>query len=175
MRWKSFRLVALIGVAVLALLLVLLRPLAHRLVVKAYFMNAMGLRAGAPVRLAGVDIGSVKSVRARPEVKEAPVEVVIVLNPPYELNIPNDSTVSLETAGVLGETFVDIDAASASGPPIGASAVLRAKPTVQLTTEQVIEKLSEVLGRKNCDCDTKKDDAAGTTTAKKSPSKNASR
>ena len=65
----------------------------------------------------------------------------MVLNPPYELKIPNDSTVLLETPGILGETLVDIDAASATGPPIGANAVLKAKPTVQLTTEQFIEKL----------------------------------
>jgi ABC-type transporter Mla subunit MlaD len=82
----------------------------HRMVVKTYFANAMGLRAGAPVRFAGVDLGSVKSERAKPEVKNSPVEVVMVFNPPYELKIPNDSTVLLETAVILGETFVDIDA-----------------------------------------------------------------
>ena len=108
MRWKSFRFVALAGVAVLALLFVVLRPLGHKLVVKAYFTNAIGLRGGARVRLAGVDVGSVKTVRARPELKETPVEVVMVLNPQYDLNIPADSTVLLETAGVLGETFVSV-------------------------------------------------------------------
>ena len=132
----------------------------------------MGLRAGAPVRFAGVDIGSVKSVRAKPEVKNSPVEVVMVLNPPYELKIPNDSAVSLETAGILGETFVDIDAASATGTPIGPNAVLKAKPTVRFTTEQFIEKLSDAWGRKNCDCDTKKDAAASANAVKKSPSTN---
>jgi ABC-type transporter Mla subunit MlaD len=126
-------LIVLIGVVVLAILFVPLRPMGHRMVAKAYFTNAMGLRAGAPVRFAGVDLGSVKSARAKPEVKNSPVEVVF--NPPYELKIPNVSTVLPKTAGILGETFVDIDAASATGPPIGANAVLKAKPTVQLTTE----------------------------------------
>jgi phospholipid/cholesterol/gamma-HCH transport system substrate-binding protein len=172
MRWKTLGLVVLLGVAGLALLFLPLRPMGHKLVVKAFFTNAMGLRAGAPVRFAGVDIGSVRSVRAQPEVKNSPVEVVIVLNPPYELKIPNDSTVLLETAGVLGETFADIDSSSATGPPIGANAVLKAKPTVQLTTEQFIEKLNEVLWKKNCDCDNKKDAAAGANIAKKSPSTN---
>jgi phospholipid/cholesterol/gamma-HCH transport system substrate-binding protein len=168
MRWKSFRLAALVGVGVLALLLVVIRSLGHKLVVKAYLTNALGLRAGAPARLAGVDIGSVKSVRARPERKEAPVEVIMVLDPPYELKIPSDSTISLETAGVLGETYIDIDATSASGPPIGPNAVLRAKPTVQLTTEQIIEKVSEAFGKKGCDCDVKRDDSRVTSTKEKS-------
>ena len=97
--------------------------------------------------------------------------MVMVFNPPYELKIANDSTVLLETTGILGETLVDIDAASATGPPIGANAVLKAKPTGQRTTEQFIEKLSEVLRKKNCDCDNKKD-AAGANAAKKSPSTN---
>ena len=129
MRWKSLGLIVMIGVVVLAILFVPLRPMGHRLVVKAYFTNAMGLRAGAPVRFAGVDLGSVKSVRAKPEVKNSPVEVVVVLNPPYELKIPNDSTVLLETAGILGETFVDIDAASATGPPIAANAAKKSPST----------------------------------------------
>jgi phospholipid/cholesterol/gamma-HCH transport system substrate-binding protein len=86
----------------------------------------MGLRAGAPLGFAGVDRGSVKSVRAKPEVKNSPVEVVMVFNPRYELKIPNDSTVLLETAGILGETFIDLDAARATGPPIGANAVRKA-------------------------------------------------
>jgi ABC-type transporter Mla subunit MlaD len=174
MLWKVFRVVALAGVAVLALLLVVLKPLGRKLAVKAYFTNAMGLRAGAPVRLAGVDVGSVKTVRARPELKATPVEVVMVLNPQYDLNIPADSTVLLETAGVLGETFVEIDATSASGPSIGANAVLKTKPTLQLTGEQMIEKLNEVMGKKNCDCDTKKDDATRATAEKKPTSKNPS-
>jgi hypothetical protein len=51
----------------------------------------------------------------------------MVFNPPYELKIANDSTVLLETPGILGETLVDIDAASATGPPIGADAVLKSQ------------------------------------------------
>jgi phospholipid/cholesterol/gamma-HCH transport system substrate-binding protein len=101
--------------------------------------------AGAPVRLAGVDVGSVRSVRARPELKEGTVEVLMVLTPSYDLKIPNDATTSLETAGVRGETFVEIDAASAFGPAIENDGVLKARPTVQLTTEQVLEKLSDVF------------------------------
>ena len=171
MGWKSFRFVALAGVVVLALLLVVLKPLGHNLVVKAYFTNSNSLRAGAPVRLAGVDVGSVKSVRARPELKEAPVEVVMVLNPRYDLNIPADSTALLESAGVLGETFVEIDSTHASGPPIGADSVLKAQPTVQLTTERILEKLSDILGKKTCDCETnKKDDTVRSPAEKKSKS-----
>ena len=80
---------------------------------------ACGVGVGRTSVLAGVEIGSVKSVRARPEMKEAPAEVVTELTPSYELKIPNDSIASLATAGVLGETYVEIDAAHASCAPIG--------------------------------------------------------
>jgi phospholipid/cholesterol/gamma-HCH transport system substrate-binding protein len=125
MRSQVVRVAAIVGATILALFLLVPRSTAPRMVIKAYFTNAMGLRDGAAVRLAGVDIGSVKSVHARPELKEAPVEVVMVLSSPDGMKIPNDSTVSLETAGVLGETFVEIDATKASGPPIVANDVLR--------------------------------------------------
>jgi ABC-type transporter Mla subunit MlaD len=96
------------------------------MVVKAYFGSAMNLRVGADVRLAGVEIGHVQGVRARPELKEAPAEVVMLL-PANGLNIPSDSTASLETAG--GRTYVDIDVRHTSGAPIGSNAVLRTVAT----------------------------------------------
>ncbi len=94
--------VVALGLIVLVTMLLVKNPFRRKMVVRVYFANAMSLRAGAPVRLAGGDIGSVESVRARPELKEAPAEVVLLLTPAYELNIPSDSTVSLETEGVLG-------------------------------------------------------------------------
>jgi phospholipid/cholesterol/gamma-HCH transport system substrate-binding protein len=157
---------AALGLIVLVVVFLGRNPFRRGIVVRAYFANAMSLRAGAPVRLAGVDIGSVKSVRARPELKEAPAEVVMMLTPSYELNIPSDSTVSLETAGVLGQTYVDIDVTHASGTPIPSNAVLKTVNTPQLTTQEVLEKVSEILSRK-CNCDSgKENNAVGTTNTK---------
>jgi len=162
MNWRFFRVAGLIGVVLITLIALLLvrKPFGHKMVVKAYFVDAMSLRAGAPVRLAGVDIGSVKSVRARPELKEAPAEVVMVLTPSYELKIPNDSTASLTTAGILGGTYVQIDAARASGPPLEANAVLKTIPTTQLSAHEILEKVQEMVSEK-CGCDSRqKGDAA---------------
>jgi ABC-type transporter Mla subunit MlaD len=154
MRSKVLRISALLAVAVAILFIVVVGhwPVAHRLTVKAYFANVAGLREGATVRIAGVDIGSVKSVRVRPELGQEPVEVVMALNPAYEIKIPNDSTVSLETAGVLGATYAEINTASASGPPLGPNAVLKAQHTEQITAQQLLESVSKILEKKNCDC-----------------------
>lgn len=81
----------------------------HKAELRVYFQDANGLRAGAPVRLAGVEVGRIASVRARPEMQGPPAEVMMKLRTPYEFHVPNDATVSLYTEGVLGETFAEIN------------------------------------------------------------------
>jgi ABC-type transporter Mla subunit MlaD len=168
MRKLFWVVVALIGVGIVALLLV--RSTEHKLTVKAHFTNASGLRDGANVRAAGVDVGSVKSVRVRPELREEPVEVVMVLNPQYEIKIPADSIVSL-TEGVLGPTYVEIDATGASGPPIATNAVLKTRPIFKLTTEQLVESLSKMLEnlQNKCGCGTQTDKTSSPTTTARKP------
>lgn len=95
---KGALIAIVITVLLAAALFVYPRLLTHRIDLTVYFQNANGLRAGAPVRLAGVEVGTVTSVRARPETQTAPAEVKISLRTPYELQIPSDSTVSLATA-----------------------------------------------------------------------------
>jgi phospholipid/cholesterol/gamma-HCH transport system substrate-binding protein len=86
-----------------------------KITLRSYFDNAQGLRNGAPVRLQGVDIGNVTAVRVVSKAR-TPVEVVMRVNTKYGFNIRKDSVTSLSTAGVLGETFIDIDSALAKGP-----------------------------------------------------------
>jgi phospholipid/cholesterol/gamma-HCH transport system substrate-binding protein len=167
MRPKLLRLAAIVGVTVVALLLVVPRSTGHKLIVNAYFANAEGLRVGAVVRAAGVEIGSVRSVRVRPELKEEPVEVVMVINPPYEIKIPNDTVVSIRTAGILGAAYVEINAAAASGPAIGNNAVLKSRPIEQMSAEQLLERLerlSKDLEKKNFDCGTLPENATRSAT-----------
>lgn len=160
MNWRIFRIGAVFVAVALGLLALVLspHPFAHKLVVRAYFTNAMNLRAGAPVRLAGVEIGSVKSVRARPEAKESPAEVVMVLTPGYELKIPSDSTVSVATAGVFGETYVSIDSSHAFGAPIVPNGVLKTTPSAELSTLDILNKLDDITARFNCEPKSRDDD-----------------
>jgi phospholipid/cholesterol/gamma-HCH transport system substrate-binding protein len=84
---------------------------------KSYFDNANGLRVGAPVRLAGVDIGNVTRIRVvQDRTKQlTPVEVVMKVNTRYSFNLRKDSLTLLSTAGVLGETYIDIDSSQSRG------------------------------------------------------------
>ena len=111
----------IIASVVLMLLLFLMSNtaglLTPRIVIRSYFDNAEGLREGAPVRLSGVDIGNVTHIRVVPEKDKllTPVEVTMKVSTKYSFALRRDSVTSLDTAGVLGETYLDIDSTQAVG------------------------------------------------------------
>jgi phospholipid/cholesterol/gamma-HCH transport system substrate-binding protein len=88
-----------------------------RIKLQSYFDNASGLREGAPVRLSGVDVGNVIHIRVVPDKDKqlTPVEVIMKVSTKYGFDLRRDSVISLETAGVLGETYLDIDSSQAVG------------------------------------------------------------
>jgi len=96
------------------------------LTVRAYFDNASGLRIGAPVRLNGVDIGNVKKIMITPDRARlaTPVEVTMHISDKFEYGLRRDSVAIIKTAGVLGESYVDIESFQAQGPPLQSGDVL---------------------------------------------------
>jgi phospholipid/cholesterol/gamma-HCH transport system substrate-binding protein len=125
LQWSELRvgLTVVFASLVLALLLLLMSGtggfFSHRIKLISYFDNASGLRPGAPVRLNGVDIGNVSAIRVVPDKDKqiTPVEVVMKVSTKFGFNLRRDSVTSLDTAGVLGETYLDIDSSQAIGPP----------------------------------------------------------
>ena len=85
----------------------------QRYSVKTLFPNAAGLKPGAPVRLAGVEVGSVSQV----DLAGNRVEVVMQINRNYRQQVTTDSRASLGSVSLLGESAVDITASS-SGTPV---------------------------------------------------------
>ena len=123
-QWSQLKVGALVlvAVAVLIFLIFLMSGstgglFSRKLVLRTYFDNATGLKAGAPVTLEGVTIGNVTRVKVVPERNPTPVEVTMQIGEAEARFLHADSTTVIAQAGVLGDSFVDITSKSASGPP----------------------------------------------------------
>ncbi len=127
---------------------------AGKIDLRAFFGNAAGLEAGAPVTLQGVTIGNVRRIRVNPSHSPTPVEVIMEIGSNSLPYLHTDSTASIAQAGVLGNSYVDIDSNQATGPEPANDAVLPSgtSPTVQdlIGSSQVsIKDLHQLLGRLN--------------------------
>ncbi len=95
-----------------------------KIILKSYFDDANGLRQGAPVRLSGVDIGNVSKIQVIDNKPLTPVEVTMKVVTKYKFGLRKDSKTLLSTAGVLGETYINIDSSLARGAPVESGDVL---------------------------------------------------
>ncbi len=100
--------------------------------VTASFTNIGGLKVRAPVTVAGVAVGRVLGIKLDPKSFNAVVTLQIYGG--YQ-EIPDDSTASILTSGILGEQYVGLD-------PGGSDTFLKNGSTIQYTQSAlVLEKL----------------------------------
>ena len=83
--------------------------LSKKYTLKTYFSSAGGVREGSEVRLAGIPVGNVSTIRISPYTDSArAVEIDLRVSARYQDQIRQDSVATLETSGLLGEAYVDI-------------------------------------------------------------------
>lgn len=80
----------------------------QRYTINTAFTDVAGLSSGSPVRLAGVEVGSVSLVSFAGD----RVQVVMDINREMQSRITTDSVASLGSVSLLGEAAVDISAAT---------------------------------------------------------------
>ena len=85
--------------------------------VKTYFDNSAGLLEGAYVRLSGVGVGSVSTIRFSDDLSLGKVQVVMEISKRALSRISVDSHATIKTEGLLGAKFVEI--VPGSGENIG--------------------------------------------------------
>lgn len=72
----------------------------------ATFDNIGGLKPRAPVRSAGVTVGRVKSIKLDPRTYLG----VVTMEIDDHVKFPKDSTAKIQTAGLLGDQYVGLEA-----------------------------------------------------------------
>src|SRR5262245_21999044 len=151
--WAELKigLVSLFALAMAGLLIFLLSGEGgffwQRYGIKTVFANVAGLKAGAPVRLAGVEVGSVKEVQFIGDRVEVLMEVSKEMSP----RITTSSVAALGSVSLLGESAVDITASS-EGSPVPEWGYVRSGPAagslsdVATKASAGIDQLSGLLG-----------------------------
>lgn len=139
-QWSQLR----VGVLVLAATAILIALIflisgsrgglfAKKITLRVYFDNAAGLKNGVPVTLEGVTIGNVIRIRVVPDRNPTPVEVTLKVSTNFLPDLHTDSVATITQAGVLGDSYVDIDSTHATGPPPADNSELQqsGSPTIQ--------------------------------------------
>ncbi|MCQ8130259.1 outer membrane lipid asymmetry maintenance protein MlaD [Methylomonas rivi] len=103
--------------------------------VSARFQNSGGLKVKSPVSVAGVKIGRVSSITLDKESHEAVVAMQIDAR--YD-NLPDDSSASIYTAGLLGEQYISIDPGSSED-------YLKNNSKLDITSSAIV--LEEMIGK----------------------------
>jgi phospholipid/cholesterol/gamma-HCH transport system substrate-binding protein len=96
----------------------------------ADFSTTSGLKKGAAVEIAGVEVGRVKDIA----LKEDRALVVLAVN--QGINVYDDAIASVKTRGIIGEKFMELSPGGAGEKLADGGMILDTEPGIDL--EQVI-------------------------------------
>lgn len=165
LKWSRLRvgLTVIVACITLAILILLMGSstglFVHKITLSSFFNNAQGLRNGAAVTVEGVTVGNVTNVSIVPGEK-LPVKVTMKVTTKYGDAIRKTSVAGLSTAGVLGETFVDINSINRpAAPPAEDGDVLPSedRPGIQdvvKSSQTTLDNVNVLLAKLNTIVDT---------------------
>lgn len=102
--------------------------------ITANFENSGGLKIRSPVSVAGVRIGRVANISIDKDSYESIVEMQIE----SQYTLPDDTTASIFTAGLLGEQYVSLE-------PGGSEDFIEENGTIDLTQSAIV--LEQIIGQ----------------------------
>lgn len=103
--------------------------------VSAHFSNIGGLKPRARVSMGGVTIGMVESISLDPETFEA--RVIIRISDQFS-DLPEDTSASILTAGILGDQFIGLEPGGSPEPLRDGDRIILTNSALQL--EQLISR-----------------------------------
>ena len=150
LNWAQLRvgLMVIVSLTVLAIGIFLISGqvgfFSRRYTLKAYISEAGGLREGAQVRLAGVAVGNIKAVQISPYPESArAVEIVMRVARTFQNQIRADSVASIETVGLLGESYVNLTRGSPGQEVVADGGVL--KTSEEADIKRVVQNANDVI------------------------------
>ena len=133
--WSELKigLMAVIAMALTAILVVAVGGASgfawQRYELKTSFHDVQGLKSGAIVRVAGVEVGKVTKV----ELQGTGVDVVLSLKKENQSRVTTDSVASLGAMSLLGEPLIDVSPAATGTPLKDGDTIKSVPPKTQLT------------------------------------------
>ena len=121
----------LFGVVALAYLSLTLGDLSlthnARYLVKARFASVAGLKSGDPVKVAGVTVGAVGELRLVDYTAEAELQI------DEGVRLPKDTIASIQSAGLLGDSFVALSPGADERDLQAGDSIVRTESALSLT------------------------------------------
>jgi phospholipid/cholesterol/gamma-HCH transport system substrate-binding protein len=96
------------------------------------FSDVGGLMAGAPIRLAGVDVGTVSRIWFLTDRNKRLVGVELKINTDVKERIHEDSIATIQTMGLLGDKYISITMGSPDQPVLQNGDYLTSTESVEL-------------------------------------------
>jgi phospholipid/cholesterol/gamma-HCH transport system substrate-binding protein len=131
--WSELKIgvLAIIAIALTAMIVVALGGASgfawERYELKTSFADVQGLKSGAIVRIAGVEVGKVTRV----QLSGAGVEVGLSIKKENRSRVTTDSRAAIGSMSLLGEPLIDISPAQTGAPLKDGDTIVSVKPPVQ--------------------------------------------
>lgn len=100
---------------------------------KAVFTDVQGLKRGSPVRMGGVDVGSVNSVDYADDPKDPKLYVFFSVVKDEARRIRTDSRASIDSKGLLGDKMIVVTIGSPGATEIPAGGTVRSQESKDIT------------------------------------------
>lgn len=109
----------------------------------ASFKNAAGLHVGAPLKMGGVDIGSVEAIAIDTDGDTPKILLTLMIYAPHNDLIKADSELSLDTQGMLGDKFLNLSTGTADAAKLSPGDFLKTKESTEMS--MVVSQSSEII------------------------------
>ena len=103
-------------------------------IIIARFENSGGLKVRSPVSVAGVRIGRVANI----SIDQESYESIVAMDIDAQYNLPDDTSASIFTAGLLGEQYVSLE-------PGGSEEFIEDNGSIDITQSAIV--LEEIIGQ----------------------------